>query len=387
MSRTPVLKLAETEVPPSWPTWSTAVADLGPSFAERAAAHDADGTFVADNYAALKERKVLSAGVPSELGGGGATHAELCRLLRELAHHCPSTALVLSMHTHLVATAVWRWRNTGAGEPLLRRVAAEELGLVSTGASDWVDSNGTMERVDGGYRVSARKVFGSGSEAADMLITSARFDDPEEGPQVLHFPVPFAAEGVRVTGDWDAHGMRGTGSHTVVFDRVFVPEAAVSLRRPAGVWPPVLSVVVTVAMPIILSVYWGVAESAVALARRQMAKRAEDPDLQRLAGEMENALLTVELAVEDMMERAAGYDFAADLAHANRTLMAKTVATQAAITAVEKAMEAAGGAGYHRAVGLERMLRDVRAAHYHPLPEGRQLRFTGRIALGLSPVG
>lgn len=387
MSRASALKLTETPNPPTPRAWREAVAELGPGFAERAAAHDADGSFVGENYAALRERKVFSAGVPAELGGGGATHTELCELVRELAHHCPSTALAFSMHTHLVATAVWRWRNTGAGEPLLRRVAAEELVLVSTGASDWVDSNGTMERVEGGYRVSARKVFGSGSETADLLITSARYDDPGEGPVVLHFPLAFAAEGVRVTGDWDAHGMRGTGSHTMVLDRVFVPEESISLRRPAGTWPPVLSVVVTVAMPIIISVYRGVAEAAVEIARRQMAKQADDPDLQRLAGEMENALLTLELAVEDMKRRAAGYDFAADVAHASRTLAAKTVATKAAITAVETAMEATGGAGFHRGFGLERLLRDVRAAHYHPLPESRQLRFTGRVALGLPPVG
>jgi alkylation response protein AidB-like acyl-CoA dehydrogenase len=224
--------------------------------------------------------------VPGELGGGGATHTELCELVRELAHHCPSTALVLSMHTHLVAAAVWRWRHQGAGEAMLRRVATEELGLVSTGATDWVDSNGTMKQVDGGYLVSARKVFGSGCAAADLMITSARFDDPDEGPLVLHFPVPFAAEGVRLTDDWDAHGMRGTGSHTVVLDEVFVPDAAISLRRPRGVWPPVLNVVVTVAMPIIMSVYLGVAETAVAIARRHLQKRAQDPDAQRLAGEI-----------------------------------------------------------------------------------------------------
>lgn len=43
-------------------------------------------------------------GVPAELGGGGASHAQICDLLREVAHHCSSTALAASMHMHLVAT-------------------------------------------------------------------------------------------------------------------------------------------------------------------------------------------------------------------------------------------------------------------------------------------
>ena len=41
-----------------------------------------------------------------------------------------------------------------AGPVVLRRIAAEQLVLVSTGASDWLISGGTAERVEGGYRVS-----------------------------------------------------------------------------------------------------------------------------------------------------------------------------------------------------------------------------------------
>src|SRR5438132_7444657 len=66
--------------------------ELGPGFASRAPAYDANDSFVIENYRELKERRVFSAGVPAELGGGGATHAELCAMLREMAHHCGSTA-------------------------------------------------------------------------------------------------------------------------------------------------------------------------------------------------------------------------------------------------------------------------------------------------------
>ena len=114
--------------------WSAVVGDLAPRFTARAASHDADDSFVADNYAVLRERRVFSAGVPAELGGGGASYRELADMLRTLAHACSSTALAVSMHTHILASTVWRWRHEGARvEPLLRRVAAEELVLVSTG--------------------------------------------------------------------------------------------------------------------------------------------------------------------------------------------------------------------------------------------------------------
>ena len=106
-------------------------------------------------------------GVPAELGGGGASHAELCALLRELAHACGSTALALSMHAHLLAATVWRWRQGQPVEPLLKRIAAEETVLISSGGSDWIDSSGQAEKVDGGFRVTARKVFSSGCPVGD----------------------------------------------------------------------------------------------------------------------------------------------------------------------------------------------------------------------------
>src|SRR5262249_58379647 len=127
--------------------WVSVARELAPRFAERAAAHDADDTFVDDNFAELRARRVFSAGVPVELGGGGASHAEMSDVLRTLAHGCSATALALSMHTHQVMIPVWRWRHERAPvEPLLRRVAAEELILVTSGGSDWLTGSGRAER-------------------------------------------------------------------------------------------------------------------------------------------------------------------------------------------------------------------------------------------------
>ena len=80
--------------------WVALMADLGADFARRTAGHDEDDSFVAESYAALRARGVAAAGVPTELGGGGASHAELAAMIRELARHCSSTALAFSMDTH-----------------------------------------------------------------------------------------------------------------------------------------------------------------------------------------------------------------------------------------------------------------------------------------------
>jgi len=163
----------------------SAVRDLGPQFAARAAAHDANDSFVADNFADLKKHSLFSVGIPAELGGGGASHAELCTLLRELAHACSSTALALSMHMHLLAATVWRWRQGHPVEPLLKRIVADQTVLISSGGSDWLDPSGTAEKVEGGFRITARKVFSSGCPCGDLLMTMAVYDDGGVGSSKL----------------------------------------------------------------------------------------------------------------------------------------------------------------------------------------------------------
>jgi len=56
--------------------WTGIAHDVGDNFAARAAKHDSDGEFVAMNYADLRNSRLFSAGIPVELGGGGASHAD-----------------------------------------------------------------------------------------------------------------------------------------------------------------------------------------------------------------------------------------------------------------------------------------------------------------------
>jgi alkylation response protein AidB-like acyl-CoA dehydrogenase len=359
---------------------------IGPRFADGAAERDAGDVFVARHYDVLKEHKVFSALVPADLGGGGTRHSAMCAFLRQLAHYCPSTALALSMHQHLVAAAAYNHRNGRPGKKLLERVAAGEMVLISTGANDWMDSNGSVERADGGFCVTARKPFGSGSPKGDVLVTSAPFEDPKEGWQVLHFAVPFAARGVSLADDWRTLGMRATGSHTIILDKVFVPDDAIVLRRPRGRFHRAWNVILTVAMPLIMSVYTGVAEAAARIGHDRAKKRPGDPTVPYLLGELANNLTTVQLATDDMVRLANDLDFETSMEVTNAILVRKTIVAEHVLATVEKALEAAGGAGFYREAGLERLLRDAHAAQFHPLSAKRQHRFTGRIALGLDPI-
>jgi alkylation response protein AidB-like acyl-CoA dehydrogenase len=199
--------------------------------------------------------------------------------------------------------------------------------------------------------------------------------------------VSLKAEGVSIREDWDTLGMRATGSHSLELKDVFVPEEAVGVRRPRGQWHPSWNVVLTVAAPIYMAPYVGVAERAGELARQAATSRSGDPLLLQALGELENLLFTARMALGDMVDNCSGYDFEPTVDRANRALMGKTLVTNAAQGAVQKALEVVGGAGLYRKNELERLLRDIQGAPFHPLPEKKQRDFTARVALGLPPIG
>jgi alkylation response protein AidB-like acyl-CoA dehydrogenase len=359
--------------------------ELGPVFAQRASEAADEDKFVADNFASLKSFGLVEAGVPVELGGGGASVDELAAMLRTLAYHCGSTALAFSMHTHQVAIPAWRWKHQKAAapvlEPLLKRIAKERIVLLSSGGSDWIGGSGKAEKVEGGYRITARKVFSSGAPAGDLLMTGAVLESEGEPPMVLHFGIPMNSPHVKILDTWRTLGMRGTGSHDVQIDGHVVPETAVPARRKAGEWHPLFHIIATIAFPLVYSVYLGVAESARDIAVGLAKRKPSNHHTTNLTGRMETELAGARLAVESML--AAVRLNAPSAQTVNQVMICKQLATRHAIAAVELAMEVAGGAGFYRAAGLERRFRDIQAARYHPLQAGPQAEYAGAMALGL----
>ena len=356
---------------------------LGAGFARRAAQADAEDRFVAENFVELKEAGLVAAGVPAGLGGGGANIRDLAAMLRIIARHCGSTALAFAMHTHQVAIPAWRYthQKVAAVEPLLKRVAAERIILLSSGGSDWIAGSGKAEKVEGGYRITARKIFTSAAPAGDLLMTTAVSENEPEGPLVLHFGVPMTSPHVKVLDTWHTLGMRGTGSHDVMIDGHVVPDAAVALKRKAGEWHPLFQIISTIAFPLIYAAYLGVAEGARDIAIGLARKRRVDMHVTALVGEMETALRAAQLAhahMHDVVDRNAP-----SAVTVNDIMIGRQLVGTNAIRAVELAMEAAGGAGFYRAQGLERRFRDIQGARYHPLQSGPQAQYAGAMALGL----
>jgi alkylation response protein AidB-like acyl-CoA dehydrogenase len=359
-------------------------AELAPAFAASAAQHDAADSFVAENFQRLKAAGLAAIAVPSELGGGGASLPELCEMLRVIARSCGSTALAFAMHTHQVAIPAWRWQHTPATrpavEPLLRRVADEGLILLSSGGADWVGGSGTAKKVDGGYKINARKSIISGAPLGDLLVTGAVADEVD-GPVVIHFAAPMAAPEVHLLDTWHTLGMRGTGSHDIDLAELFIPDAKVALKRKAGEWHPLFQIIATIAFPLIYAAYLGVAESARDIAVGIAAKRAASGRTTRIAGQMDTHLRATQLAHRSMVEAATRNQPSED--SVNEVMIGRRLVEEQAIRSVELAMELAGGAGFYRAAGLERRFRDIQGARYHPMTREAQYEYAGARALGL----
>jgi alkylation response protein AidB-like acyl-CoA dehydrogenase len=180
--------------------------------------------------------------------------------------------------------------------------------------------------------------------------------------------------------------MRATGSNTVHIDGAFIPEDSIAMRRPRGVWHPAFNVIGTVAIPIFTSAYVGVAERAVQLALDKARARRDDPTIQFLAGELCNEIFLVRSVWNAHVDNANEFDFVPETERACRSVEAKTLLADACIRTVSKAMELAGGGAFFRRGEIERLMRDVRAAPYHPLQAKRQHQLSGRVSLGLEPV-
>lgn len=362
-------------------TLAERVQSLAPQIAGQAAANDAADRFSPETFALLKANRIFSAGIPAELNGGGASYRELTEMLRSLARQCSGTALALAMHTHPLAAMVRRWRSDPAAvEKPLGKIAAEELMLLSTGGNDWLDGSGVAKKTEGGYLFSARKRFVSGAEAGNLLMTMAICDT-----EVLHAAVPMNSKGITIEQTWRTLGMRASGSQDVRLEDVFVPDASIALRRPAGVWHPFFHLVTLVAFPLIYSVYRGVAEQLRDEVLKIAARRRNDMDAQLQVGAMETALAAAVAAHEQMVSLG---EAAAPGEQTSATIMTlKRAMTESLLTMAGLAMDAAGGSAFYRDNGIERLFRDLQAARYHPFTQLPQQRLAGRLALGLTADG
>ena len=372
-------------------------AELADRFAERAAQHDADGTFPYENFDELRAAGFPALTVPSEHGGWGAGLYDTVRVVETLAMGDGSTALAMTMHFQTVGAAATNQRINEhwngdlyaelCGEILTRGAlinscATEpELGSPSRGGKPKT----IARRNSDGWIINGRKTFASMSPTLDYFIIPAAIEDQE---QIARFLVP-KQPGVIVEDTWDSLGMRGTGSNDVVLADVHVPDRLMIAQNPVGAPDPNRAVQNAWFALTTSAAYLGVAAAAQRVAIKFAHERiptalgkpiATLESIQRRIGESE---LDLQVARAVLYRAAEQWDANTDAREdmGDAIIVAKLTATNKAIDIVDAAMRVAGGTSMTHALPLERYYRDVRAGLYHPPADDSALPLLGRVAL------
>ena len=388
------------------------------AFRERAADHDAANSFPADNYDDMKRSGFVAAFVPEELGGLGLESVhDWCAGLDRLGRGDPSTAIAIDMHFGSVRGVAERWRaartvgNAVAEERAaasLRAIVSGELIFCGTSTEPGTDNlrpRTTATRVGNEWSITGRKIFVTLSPIADVCMMNVRVPH-EDGDRIGFATVPVRSPGFLPQNDWDALGMRASGSQSVVFDDCRVPEHAIVVAGPWGHWTPGLLLSRTIGNLTLVAVFLGIAERARELAVAAVGAESKvklggtlssSPGVQHLLGEID-----IELAAARAVLSVTARDLDALLGRPNPIVAtlaeghaimrdyqcAKWIVNENAISIVSKAMDIVGGGAFMSRHELSRLYRDVRAGPFmQPFSPTELQMYVGQVAAGISPEG
>lgn len=401
--------------------------DAGRTFVEQAEVHaeearagveerDRAGSFPVDLVESMKASGFSRALVPSALGGGGLHSAHDVMVgLNRLGRVDPSLAIAVNMHlaTTFVTTRMWRGA-TEAGDAVQQAAMETFLGLIA--APMIVMANATepgshvtqplteVTRVEGGWRIDGRKIFSTLSPVADIFMVGVR-ERRTDGPDQTRFAVVFrGTPGQVINDDWDALGMRSSGSGSVVYDGCVVSDDLLLPGVDYGAESEMSLVVGSAGNIGLTGTMLGIAEAAADHVVALASSRKKGPDgrlvaerrgVQHAVAEMRAAIATSRAVLERagdhldevLVRRPVAAVSLDDLHAANAEFQtAKLVSNRCAIEAVDKALQISGGQGYLSSSLLSRAYRDVRAGPFMQIwSPNEAYEYIGKLTLGLPP--
>jgi alkylation response protein AidB-like acyl-CoA dehydrogenase len=277
-------------------------------------------------------------------------------------------------------------------EPVARELYATDPRVVTGGV---FAPRGSAIAEGDGYRISGRWPFASGSEHCAWLMGGCLVRDG--GPPQARLML-FPAGEARILDTWNVAGLRGTGSHDMTVDGLFVPAArSVSLMtdRPVARGPlyafPVFGLLAVGIAAVALGIARAAIDELVRLARDKApegSKRtlAERGVVQAQVSEAEALVRSARAFLHDAIAqawRAAESHGTITVAERAALRLAATHATTSAARATDLAYTAGGGTSVYATSPLQRCFRDVHVATQHAMVAASTLELTGRVLLGL----
>ena len=387
-----------------------AAAGLTEAFRSRADDADRAGEICADNYADMWRAGVASAFVPEELGGMGLRSMHDWTLtIATLAKGDASAAIAISMHLSATRGLAGIYRaNAPNSAPhvraktFLEMVARGEMLICSTTTERGTDNLHPLTEAHShgdGWRIKGAKNFVTMSPLATHVATNVRMRDAD-GDHIANVLFPMDTPGVEQQGDWDALGMRASGSQSVKFEDCVVPHNALRKIGPWGQWSTTVLVNRTLANVPLVGAFLGIAEAAFdyaveALKKTESAKERSGvhhalAEMEVMLASSQSILARLGEALDVFMVESRGVaDATWERGHELMTdyQTAKWVVNKHAIEIVSQAMDLSGGGGFMARNPLSRLYRDVRAGPFmQPYSPIDAREYMGKVLLGHYPA-
>ena len=380
-------------------------------FRGRAAGYDRENSFFHEDFEEIKDSGYLKLSVPEQFGGAGLNVAQIGREQRRLARYAPADAVAVNMHLYWAGLCAdmhrvgddslqWLLEEAGAGE--IFAAGHSERGndlplLLSTTKA---------ERVDGGWKFTGHKSFGTMTPVWTRMGLHAMDTSNPDAPQIVHAFLPRDTENVRIEEAWDSLGMRATRSDDTILDGAFVPDSYIARVIPAGAAGMDLFVVGVFAWALIgfANVYFGIAERMLELTIDYVKNKqsialasgtyAHHPETQHNIAEMIMLIDSMEPQIDSVSD---GY--AASVANAgswgpmdgptwiSKIVSLKQTVSKNALRVADLAIETVGGLGVARHGEFERLYRDARMGPIHPANPALTRELMAKIALGIDLDG
>jgi indole-3-acetate monooxygenase len=339
--------------------------------------------------------------LPRSLGGAELHPLTYVQVLEEIGKAEPSTAWSLGQNSGCSMTAPY------LDPAVAREVFGPPHGILAWGPE--LPGAGRAVAVEGGFRVTGRWGFATGSRHATWLGAHVPIFEPDDAPRMNPNGRPFVRTvlfpktNAKIIDNWQVIGLRGTGSDSYAVEDLFVPQRYTASRdnqaerrEPGLLYKFTSGMVYAMGFSnVSLGIARGALEAFIVLARDKIPRGARNPlrqnnviqaQVAQCEARLRSCRAFIHATLREMWDAAERTGDFLPEQHA-RLRLASTWAIQQSRDVVAAVYSAAGATAIFNENPFERRLRDMHAGSQQG--QGRPVHFetVGQILLGLPPEG
>jgi butyryl-CoA dehydrogenase len=330
-----------------------------------AARWDANEEFPWESIEALKRMDLMGLTIPAEVGGAGASYAEMAIVDEEIARVCMTTSTTHLTHISLSASTIDRFGSPEQRERYLPKMASGEMlgafGLTEpSSGSDASDMQTTATWKGEGYVLNGQKTFITNADEADVMVVFTSHDRSAGAKGTTAFIVEKGIKGFSTVPMHGKMGIRGSGTANVFLEDCELPLAN-RLGEEGDGFKIAMSIIDSSRISLATQSV-GLAQGAFDLAVRYVQQRETfgKPLKDHQAIQFMLADMATQIDAARLLTRRSAQLKDAGQSHNKESAMAKLYASEAAHFCVDRAVQIHGGYGFFKENPVERMYRDQR---------------------------